>query len=47
MLLKRFAKNQKSSEHRFFIKFEKPYFGPILALFGPETSKQDFSQKII
>ena len=38
-------KNQKKTDCKFFIKFVKPHFWPILLHFDPETSKQDFSQR--
>lgn len=31
---------------RFFIKLQKPYFEPILDLFGPKKPKNRFFQKI-
>ena len=40
------TKNQKSSDCHFFIKPQKPHFGPILVLFGPKTSREDFSLNI-
>ena len=30
-------KNQKRSEHQFFVKLEKPHFEPILHSFGPKN----------
>ena len=40
-------KNQKNHECQFWIKLEKPHFGPILVTFDSKTSKLDFFQKII
>ena len=40
-----YAKDQEKLMHWFFKKHAKPHVGPILASFGPKTSKQDFSQK--
>ena len=45
MLLQLYGINQKDSECQYFIKLEKPYFGPILAPFDLKTSKQDFPTK--
>ena len=42
MLLKLYLKYQKNSNRLFLIKFEKLYFGPILA---QKRQKQDFSPK--
>lgn len=40
------AKIQKNCTCRFFKKSEKPHFGPILGLFRPKTTEQDFCQKV-
>ena len=39
--------HHKHCVHRFFLKLEKPHFGPILGPFSPKVGQQELFQKIL